>query len=225
MSLARQIDAYCERTGPEFWSEPLNAVTNAAFIVAGLAALAIAWRRGRLDPQIVYLSALIVIIGVGSFLFHTFATAWAAMLDTGPIALFILSWFAVAMHRLAGLGWTRALLATLALLAAMLALGWALRPLLGPVLGSSTGYVPPLLGLLAVGAWLRLRDRPEDRAPAAAVFLAAVVFALSLTFRTLDQPLCEAWPAGTHFLWHLLNAVVLGLTVLTLILHLPRRAP
>ncbi|NJN40478.1 MAG: hypothetical protein HC807_06085 [Gammaproteobacteria bacterium] len=32
---------------------------------------------------------------------------------------------------------------------------------------------------------------------------------MSLTFRTLDRDLCAAIPLGTHFLWHLLNAVVL----------------
>ena len=34
---------------------------------------------------------------------------------------------------------------------------------------------------------------------------------VSLTLRTLDEPLCGAWPIGTHFLWHLLNAVTLWL--------------
>ena len=37
---------------------------------------------------------------------------------------------------------------------------------------------------------------------------------LSLALRTLDQPLCSFWPWGLHFLWHLLNATVLGLLAL-----------
>ncbi|MEE7476065.1 hypothetical protein [Methylobacterium hispanicum] len=40
------IRAYCERAGAGFWDEPLNAATNAAFLVAALAA---ARRAGR-DP-------------------------------------------------------------------------------------------------------------------------------------------------------------------------------
>ena len=31
----RQIDIYCERLGPGFWAEPVNALSNGAFLVAG----------------------------------------------------------------------------------------------------------------------------------------------------------------------------------------------
>ena len=41
MNWLESIDLYCERTGPELWSEPLNALSNLAFI--GVAALL--WRR------------------------------------------------------------------------------------------------------------------------------------------------------------------------------------
>jgi hypothetical protein len=33
------IDNYCERFGPGFWMEPLNAATNGAFLAAALYAL------------------------------------------------------------------------------------------------------------------------------------------------------------------------------------------
>ncbi len=54
----------------------------------------------------------------------------------------------------------------------------------------------------------------EARRVARALLLAGGLFTLSLTLRTLDQPLCSAWPYGLHFLWHLLNATVLGLLAL-----------
>lgn len=37
------------------------------------------------------------------------------------------------------------------------------------------------------------------------------LFAVSLTLRQLDGPLCQGWPLGTHFGWHLCNAAVLYL--------------
>ena len=46
------IDIYCERVGPEFWSEPVNAVTNGAFIIAGIVALVLAMRARRLDGPV-----------------------------------------------------------------------------------------------------------------------------------------------------------------------------
>ena len=42
MDLMQAIDGYCERTGPEYWSEPVNAVTNAAFLIAALGDVAAA---------------------------------------------------------------------------------------------------------------------------------------------------------------------------------------
>ncbi len=40
--------------------------------------------------------------------------------------------------------------------------------------------------------------------------IGAGLLIVSLTFRTLDGPLCDSLPVGTHFLWHLLNATMLG---------------
>jgi hypothetical protein len=38
----------------------------------------------------------------------------------------------------------------------------------------------------------------------------AVILLVSLTARSLDEILCSNWPLGTHFLWHILNAMMLG---------------
>ena len=38
------IDIYCERLGPGFWAEPLNATSNLAFIVS---ATLLAWGLHR----------------------------------------------------------------------------------------------------------------------------------------------------------------------------------
>ena len=37
MDWSAPIDAYCERLGPQFWAEPVNAATNGAFLIAALA--------------------------------------------------------------------------------------------------------------------------------------------------------------------------------------------
>ena len=44
--------------------------------------------------------------------------------------------------------------------------------------------------------------------------IAGVAFAVSLTFRTLDEPLCDALPISTHYAWHVLNAATLYLVSL-----------
>ncbi|MBT6284482.1 MAG: hypothetical protein HOI96_04805, partial [Rhodospirillaceae bacterium] len=51
-----------------------------------------------------------------------------------------------------------------------------------------------------------------------ALLMAAAIFAASLTFRTVDAPICAAVPIGTHFMWHLLNGCVLFIVVRALVL-------
>jgi hypothetical protein len=48
--------------------------------------------------------------------------------------------------------------------------------------------------------------------PASPYILAAsIVLLVSVFFRTTDILICPALPIGTHFLWHLLNGLVLAL--------------
>jgi hypothetical protein len=75
-----------------------------------------------------------------------------------------------------------------------------------PGLGSSAGYVP--VPVLIAGYALILRKPAPETSRGLAI--GAGLLVLSLTARTLDEPLCAAIPLGTHFLWHLLNAVMLG---------------
>lgn len=215
MDWSRRIDGYCERVGPEFWAEPVNAVSNGAFIIAGIVALVFALKRGRLDAPVAVLTGLLFIIGIGSFLFHTYATVWAAMTDTGPIALFILCYFAIAMNRYAGLSWWRAGIASLLFIVAMGLVSWGLRITIAPLIGGSYAYVPALLALLGVGLALGHRGHPAGRW----LMIIACLFAVSLTFRALDLPWCGHIPGGTHFMWHLLNACVLGGLLVTLICY------
>lgn len=215
MDWTRHIDGYCERVGPGLWAEPLNAATNVAFVIAALVGLWLALRSGRLDGTVGWLVALTLAVGTGSFLFHTHATVWAAVTDTGPILLFILSYVAIAMNRFAGFGWVGSILLMLAFLAGMVALSALLRVTLAPLIGGSSSYVPALVMLVGVGLWLRARAHPAG----GGLLTAAGIFSVSLTFRAVDAPLCADWPVGTHFIWHLLNGTVLGLLLVTLIRH------
>jgi hypothetical protein len=196
------IDAYCERTSAALWAEPVNAVTNAAFLVA--AAIMAQRLRGRNLPLGWALVAVLAAIGVGSLLFHTHANRLTALMDVVPILAFILVYVFAATRDLLG---ARAWVAVAAT-AGFIPYSAVLVPLFGlvPGLGASAAYAPVPLLILIYAALLRAR------APATARGLAvgAGILTLSLTFRTLDGPLCDRVPFGTHFLWHLLNATMLA---------------
>ncbi len=70
MGWFEQVDGYCERLGPGFWAEPVNAVTNAAFLIAALWA----WPRTAGLPLARAMAVMLGVIGLGSFLFHTLRT-------------------------------------------------------------------------------------------------------------------------------------------------------
>ena len=85
MRWSESIDMYCERTDPGLWSEPLNAVTNLAFLVAA----ALLWRRagrgaGR-DMQVLTLLIAAVIASIYSGI--ATATEAAAIGVVGSLVL------------------------------------------------------------------------------------------------------------------------------------------
>jgi len=88
-------------------------------------------------------------------------------------------------------------------------------------LNGSEGYLPAFLALLIVGAVLKARSHPA----ATWLLSAAGIFAVSLTFRTIDLRVCASFPLGTHFLWHLLNGALLGKLLFAMIRHGRRGAP
>jgi len=204
MDLWRSVDLYCERTDPGFWSEPLNAASNAAFLVAAALIVRDCRAGGALAPDVRLLAALAALVGTGSFLFHTFATVWAGWLDVLFILAFIYVFLARYLARVARWGW----IATACGLAGYWLGARAINaPFPSGALNGSTDYLPPLVALAVLAAWARARKHPA----AARLALGAGLFGVSIGFRTMDLAWCAAWPPGTHAIWHGLNAVVLWL--------------
>lgn len=212
MDWFRAIDSYCERTDPAYWSEPLNAVSNAAFLAAAAIAWRIAARAGDAAGRL--LAALLALIGIGSYLFHTQAQLWSLFADVLPIQAFILVYLYLATRRFFGAPVWAALLATVAFVPASQAVSAAIGAVTGPLNGS-VGYLPVPI-LLALFALALRRGAPQT---ARGLAIGTAILILSLTVRTLDTAVCSALPAGMHFLWHLLNAVMLGWMIRVLVRH------
>jgi hypothetical protein len=215
MDWTAQIDIYCERLGPGFWAEPVNALTNAAFLVAALAGARAASQAGLREVAPWALVGLAALIGVGSFLFHTFATPWAALADVAAIWVFVGLYLYVFATRVAGLRPLQLCLGAALALVALVGIIAGLRRALGPsaaALNGSEQYAPALLALVVFAVLLGRRRH----ALAPLVTAIAALFTLSLAFRTADMHVCDALPLGTHFLWHLLNGTVIGLLLIAL---------
>jgi hypothetical protein len=208
MDWSAPLDLYCERTDASFWSEPVNGLSNAAFLVAAALAFDM-WRRGdRGDWPALALISVVAAVGVGSFVFHTVATRAAILADVIPIAIFIYGYLLLALARFLHF---RVIVAG-AVVIAFAVCAQGLSALAPPrLLNGSIGYLPALAALTAVTL------AAGERATRRSLGLAALVFAISLGFRTADMAICPEFPLGSHFVWHVLNAVVLYVLLRTAI--------
>jgi hypothetical protein len=204
MGLLDHLDNYCERLDAGLWAEPVNAATNIAFFIAACALYKQYKTTQTKNPSACLLIALVAIVGLGSLLFHTFANVLTMWMDVVPIGIFVYAYLWIALRRLLGLHKSAAILA-MALFTALI-IGTSALPEAWHFNGS-VAYFPCLLAVLLM-AWA---------AKARLLFLAAGCFALSLTFRSVDILLCSALPLGSHFLWHILNGLVLYLLVKAII--------
>ena len=196
------VDLYCERLDASFWAEPLNAISNLAFIVAGF----LLWRLR--SPRSNLMAILVILIGLGSFSFHTYANRLTGLIDVLAIALYLVT-FAFLIPK----QWSKS--STLIQLGSVLLLIICITfaQLLISHLQLNFIWLPPGLYL---GAWLALiiyavLTRYFNQPAARYLWLAVIVFPSSLMSRQLDMPLCDLI-IGSHWLWHLLNGLTLYLS-------------
>ena len=200
MYLSQSIDIYCERLDVGIWAEPINAVTNFAFILAAI----IMWIRCKNLVEGRVLAFLLFSIGCGSFLFHTFAQTWAAILDVTPILIFILTYIYAANRRF--LVWSKRMSITGVIL--FLPYQFLVVSILSSIqfLGSSAQYVPVAILIFFYSALLHKSKTNLSRE----LFVGATILSLSIFARTIDEPLCLIVSVGTHFIWHILNSIMLA---------------
>jgi hypothetical protein len=230
MNFGEHVFLYCERgTNAALWAEPINAISNAGFILAALIAWQLLlWRpREERSADHFLLIGLTFLIGFGSLAFHLYADKGTELADVIPIGLFMLVYLGFALNRFLTVppGWTVLLVLGFAALFGVAGqvqcweggIGFAAADTVGakPCLNGSIAYLPALAALIVVG--MLLAERHHRAAPY--VVWAAVIFAVSVTLRSLDMALCDqvvidGRKVGTHFIWHILNAVTLFLLLL-----------
>lgn len=212
---------YCERGASlEFWAEPLNAITNAAFLVAAACACKQLRRTALLPPDKRALTGLVglaAVIGLGSAAFHTMPSPITKLADVVPIAAFVAAGLYLALTRVLALATAQAVVWLLALGSAAAAIAGAAATLgcgEGACFNGTPGYLPVLAALAATAVVAH-----RHRSPAAPAFaMATLVFALALTARSLDVVLCPLTALGplsltAHAFWHLGTALASYLVI------------
>lgn len=196
------VDIYCERLDAGFWSEPINAISNLSFIIAGL----LLWRLR--SPRSNLMALLIILIGLCSFSFHTYANRLTGLLDVLAIALYL-----VAFAYLIPKQWSRNSLSFRLGSILILIICITFSQLLSAYLKPAPIWLPPGMYL---GAWLTLIvyalvTQSSNISAARYLWLAVIVFPCSLLSRQLDMLTCD-FIGGAHWLWHLFNGLTLYLS-------------
>lgn len=211
------VDIYCERLDASYWAEPVNALSNLAFIIAGGVALYWAYRM-EADRWPKALCLWVIAIGIGSYLFHTHANGLAGLADVIPIWTFFLAYVAFALRRFLMLAWKGVGVGFLVGIGLIVMTNLLVPKSWYALTNGSAQYLPAIVALLAFSVVLW---RAKSGA-AIYVLAATLVFALSISFRSFDMTVCEAFPLGVHFLWHILNGVMLGILLFAALRIAPR---
>jgi hypothetical protein len=230
MTFGEHVFSYCERgTDAALWAEPINAISNAGFILAALVAWQLLlWRPPEeRSPDHFLLIGLTFLIGLGSLAFHVYADQGTELADVIPIGLFMMVYLGFALNRFLAVspGWTVLIVTGFAAIVAatMQVQCWAGgvgipgAEIVGakPCLNGSIAYLPALGALIIMG--MVLTERHHRAAPY--VIWAAIIFTGSILLRSVDMSFCDrvvidGRNVGTHFIWHILNAVVIFLLLL-----------
>jgi len=201
---------YCERTGNGILSEPLNLLSNLFFFGAAW----LAWRKLRSSvvvhrTYLRFLVIMIAVVGGGSMLFHAWSNKVTLLFDAIPIYIFLLSALIFLIQHLTR-SWKWAVSLT-SLFAATLIIATIYVPA-----GFANGSVRHLITFTTLIMLLVWCFRKFGRV---AVGLLPVlgIYGLAITMRSIDQAACVALPTGTHFLWHILNAIASYFVIVFLI--------
>jgi len=194
---------YCERTSLEAFAEPVNAISNIAFILCGII---IFFRKGmKLNP----LPYLVIFIGLSSFLFHYIPSNFFSTLDVFSILLFVIIYNIMLTKNILNYSFLYSFLSSLILILISFLIGILLHK---TVIGSSSFYVGLVLYMVYIFFFLKKVSNVRY------FFIATFLFIISLVFRTIDIYICNYIFFGTHFIWHILNSLVIYYLIMYMIL-------
>lgn len=201
---------YCERAGSlEFFAEPVTAISNIAFIIAGLGIYTLLRKKRIQKVEYKVVLILVLSIGVGSFLFHAAPNSYTVFLDVIPVMLsFALITF-IFLTKLIGNKILALLIAVFLIPARLFISSFASTDIISSLIRNSINASVFLLIIL----WIF--SKYGKVAFEGLSILAVYLFAI--TMRTIDLQVCPTFPIGTHFLWHIFNALAVYLAVRFLI--------
>lgn len=194
---SRFITQYCERAGNGLLSEPFNLLSSLAIFVSTYFVYILLKKHSIKSFHYWFLFILLVLVGIGSLLWHSFRNPIALALDAIPIYIFFFTFLYLLLARL-----TKSKLKVLVLLIGFFAIQVLASNFFPTFLNGTIHHVINGTFSLCLLVWLYQRFKNLNRY----LLSAFLLYVLAIIFRSIDNSICSIFPIGTHFLWHILNA-------------------
>ena len=200
---------YCE-SATNFWlHEPLNAITNLAFIIGAYYLFKLIKKEKLSMPLGLILLSLMIILGLGSLAWHSYRSLPTLLLDEIPIYIFII---------FAGYYLTQSLThiqkITLMILVSIGVIYYLIFAYI-PGINLSNGVLKYVFALLI---FIVLSTLVVEKSGSGHNFIIPIsIFVFAIVFRIIDLFVCSKFPIGTHFIWHILVALVMYLVSIVIL--------
>ena len=194
---------YCETlsalnaTSLTYPIEPANAVSNGVIVLFGLASMYMVAKRTPRAYDLYVVSALLIACGIGSGIWHGFRDGTALFWEVRA-GLFFLLGLAVC--------WAWRLWPPVVAVAFVVAFVFTFEYSREYLSFAGQRWVAAAPAVVLFGSILAAQTVMRSK-KAALLGLAAMGLSLTaLAFRTYDMTICESFPMGTHWLWHIFNS-------------------
>ena len=205
---SRSVTYYCERTDIRFYSEPLNALSNISFFISAILVYRLLKKKNANAYYYRFLPYLLLFIGTGSLLWHSFRNPFTLVLDAIPIWIFFLLIIFILIHKLARSKNTATIILTSYFFIQVLA-----SYVFTDFFNGSIRHVVNGVAFVGIIAWVYKKYAHVSGNLIAAFLL----YILAIVFRSIDNAVCAYLTVGTHFLWHILNAIAAYLAIKVLL--------
>jgi hypothetical protein len=198
--------------------EPANAVSNAVIVLFGLASMYTVARRTPRAYDLYIVAALLIACGIGSGIWHGFRDGTALFWEVRA-GLFFLLGLAIC--------WSRRLWSPLGAVVFVIAFVVTFQYSREYLSVGNQRWVAAAPSVILFGSILATQTVMRSKKAAMLGLLAMALSLTALGFRTYDREVCDVFPIGTHWLWHIFNSAG-GFTAMLAIITLqtqgaPRR--
>lgn len=186
---------HCEQLGISHiqW---LNIITNIIFFLFAILFFASIKKHSHIKSRDKIMIFSLVILGIGSFFWHTFPATWSNYLDIGSIILFASIMIALTANKM-----TQNLSLKVFAIIVILIFGIYLKQI--PILNNSLAYIYLLFLIFLIAFGIPVINKNKSKIYFRRAF---VLFVFGFIAHKSDLMICNFLITGSHFIWHIFVA-------------------